>query len=87
MFVATQQFFLRKRLRVPQDVSLVSMDADPAFDGCSPSVAHVRWDRALAFRRVVSWANKVAGGKTDLRETSIGAEFTDGGTIGPATHR
>lgn len=87
LFVAAQQFFLRKRLRVPEDVSLVSMDADPAFDWCSPSVAHVRWDRALAIRRVVSWANKASKGKIDLRETNIAAQFIDGGTIGPAKRR
>jgi DNA-binding LacI/PurR family transcriptional regulator len=87
MFVAVQQFLLGKRLRVPEDVSLVSMDTDPAFEWCKPSVAHVRWDHALALRRVLSWANKVAGGKIDVRETNIGAEFIDGGTIGPAKRR
>lgn len=87
LFVAVQQFLLSKRMCVPEDVSLVSMETEPALEWCSPSVAHVRWDRAMVMRRVVSWANKVASGKIDVRETNIGAEFVDGGTIGPAKHR
>ncbi len=87
LFVATQQFLLRKRLSVPEDVSLVSMESDTAFEWCIPSIAHVRWERTLAIRRVVSWANNVACGKIDMRETNIAAEFIDGGTIGPAVRR
>ena len=32
LFVATQQLLARKRLQVPEDVSLVSMASDPAFE-------------------------------------------------------
>jgi DNA-binding LacI/PurR family transcriptional regulator len=83
LFVAAQQFLARKRLRVPDEVSLVSLDGDPAFDWCRPSVAHVRWDRKPVLRRVVGWANHIARGKRDRRETNTHAEFIDGGTIGP----
>jgi LacI family transcriptional regulator len=83
LFVAAQQFLARKRLRVPDEVSLVSLDGDPAFDWCRPSVAHVHWDREPVLRRVVGWANHIARGKRDRRETNTHAEFIDGGTIGP----
>jgi DNA-binding LacI/PurR family transcriptional regulator/DNA-binding transcriptional regulator YhcF (GntR family) len=84
LFVATQQFLARKRLRVPEEVSLVILESDSAFEWCRPSVAHIRWGRPPVLRRVVGWANNIARGKKDLRETLTRAEFIDGGTIGPA---
>jgi len=84
LFVAAQQFLVRKRLRVPEDVSLVSMESDPAFEWCRPSIAHVRWDHSPVLRRVLAWANNISRGKTDQRETLTHAEFIDGGSIGPA---
>ena len=82
LFVAVQQFFIRNRLRVPEDVSLVSMEADSAFDWCVPSIAHVRWDHPTVLRRVVGWVNNVAKGRNDVRETNTLADFVDGGSIG-----
>jgi DNA-binding LacI/PurR family transcriptional regulator len=84
LFVAAQQFLARKKLSVPGDVSLVSMESDPAFEWCRPSVAQVQWDHPPVIRRVLGWANHVARGKKDLRETHTLAEFIEGGTIGPA---
>lgn len=84
LFIATQQLLLRKQLRVPEDVSLVSMESDPGFEWCRPSVAHISWDQAAVVRRVVGWANNIARGKKDLRETHTRAEFIHGNTLGPA---
>ena len=84
MFVATQQFLALKELSVPGDVSLVSMESDPAFEWCRPTIACIHWDHLPVMRRVVGWTNNVARGKVDLRETHTLAEFIDGGTIGPA---
>ena len=83
LFMATHQFLVRKKLSVPEDVSLVSMESHPAFDWCSPAVARVDWDHRPVLRRVVSWVNNIASGKKDLRETLTGAKFIDGGTVGP----
>jgi DNA-binding LacI/PurR family transcriptional regulator len=83
LYLAAQQFLACKRLRVPEEVSLVVMDAHPAFEWCLPSVAHVRWDPTPVLRRAVGWANNIARGKKDQRETLTRAEFIDGGTIGP----
>jgi DNA-binding LacI/PurR family transcriptional regulator len=84
MFVATQQFLVMKKLNVPGDVSLVSMESDPAFDWCHPTIACIHWAHRPVMRRVVGWANNVARGKIDRRETHTLAEFIDGGSIGPA---
>jgi DNA-binding LacI/PurR family transcriptional regulator len=83
-FAATQQFLARRGVQVPEDVSLVCTDADPTFAWCTPSIAHIRWDSRPVVRRVVRWVASVSQGQPDLRQTSVRAEFIDGGTIGPA---
>ncbi len=82
-FVAAQQFLLRNGLHVPDDVSLVCTDDDPAFSWCDPPVSHIRWDSAPLVRRIVRWADNVARGKDDRRPSFTKAEFVPGGTIGP----
>ena len=83
LFAATQQFLAQRRLRVPEDISLVSTDADPSFDWCQPSISHIRWDSRPVVRRVVRWVADVSCNKPDLRQTFTVAEFVPGGTIGP----
>jgi DNA-binding LacI/PurR family transcriptional regulator len=84
LFVATQQFLARKRLRVPEEFSLVVLESDPGFEWCRPLVAHVRWNHPPVMRRVLAWANHIAHGKKDRRESHTRAQFIAGGTIGPA---
>jgi DNA-binding LacI/PurR family transcriptional regulator len=83
-FNAAYHHISQKGLRVPNDVSLVCTDYDPGFDWCEPPVAHIRWDYPPVVRRIVRWANNVAQGKDDLRQTLTKAEFVKGGTTGPA---
>lgn len=83
-YVAALQFCANRGLRVPQDVSLVCTDADPAFAWCVPSVAHIHWDSRPLVRRIVRWAANVSCGNKDVRQTLTPAEFVPGGTIGPA---
>lgn len=84
LFVATQQLLLRMQLRVPEDVSLVSMECDPALDWCRPNVAHIRWDQHAVIRRVTQWANHVARGQQDKKETHTRAQFINGESLGAA---
>ena len=37
-------------------------------------------------RRAVQWANHIALGKSDKRQTLYKAKFVDGGTVGPVSH-
>jgi DNA-binding LacI/PurR family transcriptional regulator len=83
LFVATRHFLGRRGLLVPEDVSLVCNDDDPAFGWCTPPVSHIRWDRSVVVRRVAQWVSNVSRGKEDLRQTSTPAVFIRGGTIGP----
>ena len=84
LFSATQQFLARRKLQVPEDVSLVCSDPNPDFTWCEPSIAHIRWDPRPVIRRIVRWAANVSRGKPDVRQSLVPAEFVAGGTIGPA---
>lgn len=55
----------------------------PAYEWFDPEVSHIRTDTRRWVPRVVQWADNVANGKEDRRETLIRAEFMEGGTIGP----
>jgi DNA-binding LacI/PurR family transcriptional regulator len=83
-FVAAMQFLLSRGLRVPQDVSLVCTDDDPAFDHCHPPVACISWDRQQVMRRVQTWVQNVSRGKSDLRQVLTPSSFSPGGTVGRA---
>ena len=81
-------FFLASRgIKIPKDVSLICTDADPSFAWCEPSIAHIRWDYQPVVRRIGQWANNVAKGKEDYRQTLTKAEFIKGRTIGRAPQR
>lgn len=83
LYLGTQQFLMHRGIRVPQQVSLVCTDSSEVFDWCRPSVACIRWDSGPLVRHVARWASNVASGKDDRRQSSIRAEFIEGGTIGP----
>jgi DNA-binding LacI/PurR family transcriptional regulator len=78
------EFLLKRRIRVPEDVSLVCNMEDPAFEWNRPAISHLRWDNGAIARRVLLWANHVARGKRDFRQVSTKVSFIEGGTIGPA---
>ena len=82
--VAALQFLAARRLRVPEDVSLICTDYSPMIDWCDPPITHIRWDTRPMVRRVVRWADNVSRGKEDVRQNWTPAEFFQGGTIAPA---
>mgnify|MGYP001818580150 CR=1 FL=1 len=84
LFHAAYHHLAQRGLRVPQDVSLICTDDDLGFAWCQPTVAHIRWDPAPVVRRILQWADNVARGREDLRQSATKAEFVEGGTIGPA---
>jgi DNA-binding LacI/PurR family transcriptional regulator len=84
-YFAAQQYLARRRLRVPDDVSLVCTDESPDFGWCRPPVARIRWDSRPLIRRIVKWAANISHGKEDLIQTDTPAEFVPGGTMGPAS--
>ena len=81
-FVAALQFLAHRRIMVPEEISLVCSDDDPAFAWCKPMVTHIRWDTRPVVRRIVRWAANVSRGRRDVRQTLTRAEFVPGGTVG-----
>jgi DNA-binding LacI/PurR family transcriptional regulator len=82
-FIAALAFLVRRGIRVPEEVSLVSGDCETTLDVCHPQFAHMRWDNRLIVRRVVRWVNAVRKGRGDRRSINLCAEFVPGGSIGP----
>jgi DNA-binding Lrp family transcriptional regulator len=84
LMAAAQQFLAQRCLQVPEDVSLICADPDPAFDWCEPSISHIAWSSRPVVRRIVNWAANIARGVDDRRQTNTKAEFVRGGTVGRA---
>lgn len=84
LYIAVMQFCLDRRLRVPEDLSLVCTDADPGFSWCHRRVAHIDWNRGPVLRRLYQWAEHLSRGKPDKRQVFSEAKFVPGETIGSA---
>lgn len=84
IFISAKDYLAQKGIISPRDISLVCDDPDHAFSWCSPAISHISWNHDPINRRIVSWADKVARGVVDTRQTSTLAEFVEAGTIGPA---
>ncbi len=84
LFSAARDHLSQRGITAPRDISLICDDPDISFSWCDQEVAHFRWDFALIERRVLRWANHVARGKEDRKQSVVQSEFIEGGTIGPA---
>lgn len=84
LFHAAKEHLMRRGVVSPEHVSLICSEPDPTFAWLTPSVAHMSHDRNLVERCIVRWANNIARGRVDRRQTLTKAEFIEGGTVGPA---
>lgn len=84
LFMAAKDHLARKGFGCPGKVSLICADPDPAFRWFEPSVAHIRWDMVPLIHRIGQWADNIARGRDDHRQTFFSSEFVEGGTLGPA---
>jgi DNA-binding transcriptional ArsR family regulator len=82
LFVAARDHLAQRGFVSPRDISLICDDPDPVFSWCRPTVAHIHWSHDSIVRRVVRWAENVARGKDDRRQTFSNAVYFDGGTVG-----
>ena len=83
LFHAAKDHLARRGILAPSQVSLICRDPDSTFAWCEPSIAHIHWDHRPVLRRIVRWANDIARGKDDRRQSFTKAEYVDGGTVGP----
>lgn len=82
-FMSLQQYLLRRGIRVPEDLSVICPDPDPAFAWCHPDISHIHWDYRPLVHRILRWTEHVAQGREDGEQTLFLADFVEGGTIGP----
>jgi DNA-binding LacI/PurR family transcriptional regulator/DNA-binding transcriptional regulator YhcF (GntR family) len=82
ILAAALQFLAQRNIQVPGDVSLFCIFSDPTFALCVPPIAEIRWDHRQVTRGILRWANRIAKGREDRRQTLFKAEFVPGGTIG-----
>jgi DNA-binding LacI/PurR family transcriptional regulator len=80
-YFASLHFLFSKDIQMPRDLSLICVDNDPYFKQCRPSVSHIRWSSRSVANRIVNWVRNISQGKEDTRQTTIKAEFIEGGTI------
>lgn len=85
LFNLAQHYLARKGILAPQQVSLICSDPDPTFGWSFPSVAHIHWETGSVVNRIVQWADNVAKGIEDLRQSKTTAKYVQGGTVGPVT--
>jgi LacI family transcriptional regulator len=81
--VAASQFFARRGIMVPEQVSLVCTDYDGSLAWCHPPVAHMTWSIQPFVQRIVRWGSAVRGGRSYRATTLLPAEFVPGGSTGP----
>jgi DNA-binding LacI/PurR family transcriptional regulator len=84
LFFPTYLHLLRRGIRIPEDVSLISTDFHPQFNWCVPPVSHFNWNPRDVILRILRWANNTAMGKEDLKKKTLEASFVAKGTTGPA---
>ena len=78
------EFLARRRIHVPEQVSLVATGDDAAFSWCLSGIAHIKSDPKPIVRRIVRWVSAVKKGTADRKSIIFPAEFVPGGSIGPA---
>lgn len=84
LYLAVELHLARIGLPAPKNVSLLCLDPSPVFKWHRPSVAHINWDSRPIVNQIVKWAENVARGNEDRRQTFTKAKFVEGGTFGPA---
>jgi DNA-binding LacI/PurR family transcriptional regulator len=83
IFISAQHHLTRRGILSPEHVSLVSAEQDPIFSYMKPSVAHISYEKNSMGRRIAEWANNLAKGKSDLKQTLTKATLIEGQTLGP----
>jgi DNA-binding LacI/PurR family transcriptional regulator len=80
---AALAFLANRRLRIPEDVSIVCLMSDAVFKMRLPPLAHFEWPMQGLVRQAVRWAKSVAAGHPGRHARTCPATFIPGGTIAP----
>ena len=74
-------------LRVPRDVSLVTIVPDAVLQFQRPELAYYEWPPYAHLKRILRWVKTVQTGQEDKEAYVVYSKFVPGGTIGPAKKR
>ncbi|PXA03438.1 hypothetical protein DDZ13_12145 [Coraliomargarita sinensis] len=74
---AVQNFLSRHKGDDYRRVVCICTDYHPCFKWCRPEVSYFYWKPAAVMRRVVRWANNVARGRRDFRQSPVKAKFVE----------
>ena len=83
LLFAVMNFLVRRGIRVPDQVSLLTTDLDATLEWCHPAIAHMRWNEAPVIRHTLRWAAAVRRGTVDRKVHFSPAEFVPAASIGP----
>jgi DNA-binding LacI/PurR family transcriptional regulator len=86
-YVAALGFLGMRGIRVPRDVSVISMTSGPMFSLLPLRPAHFKWPIDEHIRRVDRWVKCLAKGDADLKQALFSATFDAGETLAPAKRR
>jgi len=81
--IAAMQFLARRRILIPEHLSLVFLEDDSTLSWCQPSIAHLSWDHREIAQIIAKWVSTVRGGMSINKDFKIPARFVPGGSIGP----
>jgi len=82
--IAVMEFLRLRGLRVPEDVSVVVMQDDPALCWFGSDIARFSADLGGIPGRIVDWVGDVTSGRRDVRKVFFETSFIEGDSIGPA---
>ena len=82
-FVAALGFLSMRRLRIPEDISIVNMTSTPLFNLLPRRLAHFKWPMEEHIRCVVRWLDSLPSRRMNTIKVMLPATFEPGETIGP----
>jgi LacI family transcriptional regulator len=82
--VATLGWLLQRGLNVPEDVSLVSLQPDPALHFWRPAIAHFHWLTAPHIHHAMKWLRSLVEGSAHPGSRRVRVTFVAEGTVGVA---
>lgn len=78
---AIRKFLSRKSGAAFRRVVCIPTEYHSSFEWAYPGSSYISWDSKVLIRSVLRWADRVASGEAKPQQTSIKANFVDGGDL------
>lgn len=80
---ATMLYCAHHGIKIPKQLSVISMDSDRNFTWCEPEISHISFESEPLVRRYMTWINNLSIGKDDRQMMTVEATFVRGETTAP----